>query len=36
MKKHLSVGIKGVRESAQEFVAAWRRAEQGRSVEQPI
>ena len=36
MKKHLLVGIKGVRESAQEFVEAWRRAEQGRSVEQPM
>ena len=36
MKKHLSVGIKGVRESAQEFVEAWRRAEQGQPVEQPI
>jgi predicted transcriptional regulator len=36
MKKHLSVGIKGATESAQEFVEAWRRAEQGQPVEQPI
>src|SRR5215471_13235874 len=35
-KKHLLVGIKGVRESAQEFVEAWRQAEQGRAVAQPI
>jgi predicted transcriptional regulator len=36
MKKHLSVGIKGASESAREFVEAWRRAEQGQPVEQPI
>jgi predicted transcriptional regulator len=36
MKKHLSVGIKAVRESAKEFVEAWRRAEQGQPVEQPM
>jgi predicted transcriptional regulator len=36
MKKHLSVGIKEANESAYEFVEAWRRAEQGQPVEQPI
>jgi len=36
MKKHRSVGIKGTRESAYEFVEAWRRAEPGQSVTQPI
>jgi predicted transcriptional regulator len=36
MKKHLSVGIKGAGESAQEFIEAWRRTEQGQPVEQPI
>ena len=36
MKKHLSAGIKGASESAKEFVEAWRRAEQGHPVEQPI
>jgi hypothetical protein len=36
LKKDLSVGIKEVRESAQEFVEAWRHAEQGQPVDQPI
>jgi predicted transcriptional regulator len=36
MKKHLSVSIKGARESAKEFIEAWRRAEQGQPIEQPI
>src|SRR6266567_3744947 len=36
MKKQLSVSIKGVRESAKEFVEAWRRADQGKPAEQPI
>ena len=36
MKKYLSVGIKGANESAKEFIGAWRRAEQGQPVEQPI
>jgi predicted transcriptional regulator len=36
MKEHLSVGIKGVCESAQEFVEAWQRTEHGQPVEQPI
>jgi predicted transcriptional regulator len=36
MKKHLSAGIKGARESAKKFVEVWRRAEQGEPVELPI
>ena len=36
MKKQLSISIKGAGESAKEFVEAWRRAEQGKSPEQPI
>ncbi|MBV8137591.1 MAG: hypothetical protein JO121_18485 [Deltaproteobacteria bacterium] len=36
MKKQLSVSIKGARESAQEFVEAWRRADQGKPPEHPI
>ncbi len=36
MKNHLLVGIKGASESAREFVEAWRHAEQGQPVEQPI
>jgi hypothetical protein len=36
MKKYLSVSIKGVRESAREFVEAWRHAKQRQPVEQPI
>lgn len=36
MKKQLSISIKGTGESAREFVEAWRRAEQGKPVEQPI
>jgi predicted transcriptional regulator len=36
MKKQLSVSIKGARESAKEFVEAWRRADQGKPAEQPI
>ena len=36
MKQQLSVSSKGVRESAKEFVEAWRRADQRKAAEQPI
>jgi predicted transcriptional regulator len=36
MKKELSVSIKDARESAKEFVEAWRRADQGKPAEQPV
>jgi predicted transcriptional regulator len=36
MKKQLSISIKGAGESANEFVEAWRRAQQGKPAEQPI
>jgi predicted transcriptional regulator len=36
MKKQLSISIKRAGESAEEFVEAWRRAEQGNPPEQPI
>jgi predicted transcriptional regulator len=35
MKKHLLIATKGARESAKEFVEAWRCAEQGKPPEQP-
>jgi predicted transcriptional regulator len=36
MEKKIGVGIKGTDESAQDFVKAWRRAEAGEPVEEPI
>jgi predicted transcriptional regulator len=36
VKKQISISIKAAGESANEFVEAWRRTEQGRRPEQPI
>ncbi len=36
MSKKVMVGIKGNKESAQEFVAAWKRAENGELPEEPV
>lgn len=36
MKKNIKIEIKNERESAQEFVKAWRMAEQGLAPEQPV
>jgi len=35
-KRRIAISIKGERETAQEFLEAWRRAERGRAAEQPI
>jgi predicted transcriptional regulator len=36
MKKNIRIEIKGERESAQDFVKAWRRAEKGMAPERPV
>jgi len=36
MKKNIRIEIKDERESAQDFVKAWRRAEKGMTSEQPV
>ncbi len=36
MKRRIGISIKGERESAHEFVEAWRRAEQGQPPQQPV
>lgn len=36
MKKQIGLAIRGERESAEEFVKAWRRAEEGKPPERPV